>query len=205
MAMSAKQAMLASREPSRGMELRHAMTFYGDQAFARTYIVLAVLSQVQPGCEGALSHGQLGELASLRRIFIEDLLNKLRQGDLVARGYRFGDITPTELPADWWCAVLPAQVDLQKNGAEAHGSRFTGIFVYPAATPRQASAPPRRASRATVWREYQAAFSNQHPTKRAAEAWARQQFPDARGVIGWVREIHGNGPKRAVGRPIKNC
>ncbi len=119
-------------DPRRGFPIARAMGWYGDQDVARRCGDLWLLGQMAGGEHRVRAELRL-EAATLRRRLLDELMIRLRAGELVARGFRPGEATQTELPAEWWRGCAPTQIDLLENAVEAHGARFTGILVYPAA------------------------------------------------------------------------
>jgi hypothetical protein len=115
--------------PINGFSLRNAMTWYGDQHMAGRYIGWRFLARVPAGQEGALQPWQHNELVSFRAALLNDLLARLKCGLLVAKGFRSGDLSLTPIPREWW---IGAHVDVEENSAEAHGTKLTGILVFPA-------------------------------------------------------------------------
>jgi hypothetical protein len=224
MAMTPTQAFASKTDPTRGCELRHATTMFDELRFTftlprerlglnggasditidnRYYAMLEVRWLIQTGKDGALNPHEHNLLLSLRTMVLENLLVKLRDGILIARGFRPGEIEMSELPALWWNACSKARVDLRDNSAEANGTRLTGIWVYPAeAMARHASAgAPKKISLDKATREYLKAFP-ERATKAESEAWGEANGY-GKGAGRKLFNAHRNGHE--TGRPRKNA
>lgn len=62
------------------------------------------------------------ELASLRRLLIEDLVHQLRRGELRATAL------DGEIPPSFWTMV---DVDTEQSAVTGHGRQFTNVLIFP--------------------------------------------------------------------------
>jgi hypothetical protein len=122
---------IADANPADGLPLRFAMTWYVvDQKIAQRFGDLSLLLHMFQGREDALKPAQIVELRSYRRTLTEDLVNNLRAGSLVARGFMHGHLDLKDIPAGWWNSNV--KFDLGANSAEANGSKVVGVLVFDA-------------------------------------------------------------------------
>ena len=141
-----------SGNPEDGMQLRVAMVYFSDQLTAvdshgrsilNRYDTLNLRVRLPETNELALSATELREILAFQRAFLPVLVDKLRVGIVVARGYTApGQLQRTLIPADWWTQV---QIDLPGNSAEAHGTRILDVLVFPGVE-QKVSAPQPVAS-----------------------------------------------------------
>ena len=83
----------------------------------------------------ALSARENAERSALLGALIDNLIELLRNGTLVAKGFRAGSLELVEIPAAWWTNVL---CNVEENWVESGGVRITGVLVYhPKAKPRR--------------------------------------------------------------------
>ncbi|MGI4946969.1 MAG: hypothetical protein ACRYHQ_41495, partial [Janthinobacterium lividum] len=132
-----------SGNPEDGMQLRVAMVYFSDQLGAvdshgrsilNRYDTLNLRVHLPETNELALSATELREILAFQRVFLSILVDKLRVGIVVARGYTApGQLQRTLIPADWWTQV---QIDLPGNSAEAHGTRILDVLVFPGVEPK---------------------------------------------------------------------
>jgi hypothetical protein len=115
--------------PEAGLPIRHALTWYGDQEITTRYMRMDILLQVSQGAEGALTREQRNEWTSFRKQLLDELLMMLRVGLVDARGFRPGAMQLEKVPREWWSE---AKIDIDGSAAEAHGTRMTGLLVFPA-------------------------------------------------------------------------
>lgn len=124
------------------MHLRVAMVYYSGQLGAvdlqgrsilNRYDILNLRAHLPETNELALCVTELRELLAFQRVFLSVLIDKLRVGTVVARGYTApGQLQRTSIPADWWTQV---QIDLLGNSAEARGTQILDVLVFPGVEP----------------------------------------------------------------------
>ena len=69
------------------------------------------------------------ERHTLVLVLASDIVNLLRQGKLIARGFQLGHMGVVEIPSLWWTS---ATVETNENWAEAFGVRIHGIRLFEA-------------------------------------------------------------------------
>ena len=134
-----------------GSTLKEALSRWGDPESAQEMLCL-----VRQGCDAPMILSTSGPLSpaeerglrylSLREKLESEILERLRQGQLVATGYDSRaalDAPPITIPADRWRVLTP---DFNKSSATAVGFTVVGILVFEGETQKKPK-PNRSAGR----------------------------------------------------------
>lgn len=183
---------LSDADPSRGLQLRLATTWYGDQRFASRCVELRVLRLMSK----VLFERYQGETRSLERLLLENLASKLRSGQLYATGLRVGEYTSVTIPHEWWGV---ATLNEETNTAEGNGVTFSGLLIFETAPEKaEASKPSSELDRACAWmREHVTSYVANQRDDRVSECISAIGVRKPAAIAGWkALDEHVKGPSR---------
>ena len=127
----------------RGLQLRLAMGWYGDQTIAQAYpshemvdileqaANYSVRHQLHPGNVSYVDPNHVSTARiradARRRILLDDISAQLRSGKLYATGLRVGEHEPVTISRQWWNV---GTLNPETNSAEGNGVTFSGLLIF---------------------------------------------------------------------------
>jgi len=133
-------------DPANGLPLKHALAYFAAEPDFTDFNGKSVRSQFASlrlrstfyhrDHALSLTHHDHRILAGLQRLYSEILVQRLRSGLLLARGFVPRRLAPADVPAEFWTGV---RLDIEGNFAEANGMRITGILVFEQVVPGQSA------------------------------------------------------------------
>jgi hypothetical protein len=112
------------------------MLYYAEeQILVRRYEDLCTLlameredpEHIDPKFRNRFSSDPKRELLMLQRWLLDDLVKKLRRGELIAKFFRPGEVVVVEVSPEWW---LKPAIDLAANAATARRTRIDGVIIF---------------------------------------------------------------------------
>lgn len=114
-------------DPWRGIPLDAAVTYFTEpQELARRLGNLRALDCVRSSALRRLTDSERREMVSLQRALAQDLVHRLRTGDLIGRGFTVGNVLPVTVPEEFWTTV---ELDMDASAVTGHGITFTGVLI----------------------------------------------------------------------------